>query len=160
MSTLRVKKPSAEIVLDDQEEDVSLSNIRQRRWRMAFRAIYFIRVLVSLTRKVLDHNKKLMRHSLSYVAIDVNPGTVPLETQSFPEADKKMITAAVTIVVVAIPEGLPLAVTLTLAFSMKRMMKDHAMWPIPMLLTYPLSGSSYGNCTGLFVKKQPKTAAT
>ncbi|WOL17018.1 calcium-transporting ATPase 12, plasma membrane-type-like [Canna indica] len=34
---------------------------------------------------------------------------------------------AVTIIVVAIPEGLPLAVTLTLAFSMKRMMKENAM---------------------------------
>ncbi|KAH9687228.1 calcium-transporting ATPase 12 plasma membrane-type [Citrus sinensis] len=38
-----------------------------------------------------------------------------------------IIAAAVTIIVVAIPEGLPLAVTLTLAFSMKRMMKEHAM---------------------------------
>ncbi|KAK0598887.1 hypothetical protein LWI29_000335 [Acer saccharum] len=93
--TLRVRKPSAEIVLDDQEEDVSLSKIRQRRWRMAFRAIYFTRVLVSLTRKVLDHNNRLLRHSVSYVAIDVNPGSVPLETQSFPEADKKMISEMV-----------------------------------------------------------------
>lgn len=32
---------------------------------------------------------------------------------------------AVTVVVVAIPEGLPLSVTLSLAFSTKRMMKDH-----------------------------------
>ncbi|XP_059632453.1 putative calcium-transporting ATPase 13, plasma membrane-type [Cornus florida] len=39
----------------------------------------------------------------------------------------KIIAAAVTIVVVAIPEGLPLAVTLTLAYSMKRMMADQAM---------------------------------
>ncbi|TXG65926.1 hypothetical protein EZV62_007201 [Acer yangbiense] len=93
--TLRVRKPSAEIVLDDQEEDVSLSKIRQRRWRMAFRAIYFTRVLVSLTRKVLDHNNRLLRHSLSYVAIDLNPGSVPLETQSFPEADKKVISEMV-----------------------------------------------------------------
>ncbi|XWS58336.1 hypothetical protein CRYUN_Cryun08bG0025500 [Craigia yunnanensis] len=38
-----------------------------------------------------------------------------------------IIAAAVTIVVVAIPEGLPLAVTLTLAYSMKRMMRDHAL---------------------------------
>ncbi|KAL5566270.1 hypothetical protein UlMin_029434 [Ulmus minor] len=38
-----------------------------------------------------------------------------------------IVAAAVTIVVVAIPEGLPLAVTLTLAYSMKRMMKDNAM---------------------------------
>ncbi|KAI9182736.1 hypothetical protein LWI28_028360 [Acer negundo] len=39
----------------------------------------------------------------------------------------RIISAAVTIVVVAIPEGLPLAVTLTLAYSMKRMMSDQAM---------------------------------
>ncbi|XP_058086640.1 calcium-transporting ATPase 12, plasma membrane-type-like [Magnolia sinica] len=38
-----------------------------------------------------------------------------------------IFAAAVTIVVVAIPEGLPLAVTLTLAYSMKRMMADQAM---------------------------------
>lgn len=34
---------------------------------------------------------------------------------------------AVTIVVVAVPEGLPLAVTLTLAFAMKKMMVDKAL---------------------------------
>ena len=39
----------------------------------------------------------------------------------------RIVAAAVTIVVVAIPEGLPLAVTLTLAYSMKRMMSDHVM---------------------------------
>lgn len=38
-----------------------------------------------------------------------------------------IISVAVTIIVVAIPEGLPLAVTLTLAYSMKRMMVDQAM---------------------------------
>ncbi|CAM0902919.1 unnamed protein product [Alopecurus aequalis] len=39
----------------------------------------------------------------------------------------KIFTIAVTIVVVAVPEGLPLAVTLTLAFSMRKMMKDKAL---------------------------------
>lgn len=39
----------------------------------------------------------------------------------------EIVAAAVTIVVVAIPEGLPLAVTLTLAYSMRRMMTDQAM---------------------------------
>ncbi|KAI3421417.1 Cation_ATPase_C domain-containing protein, partial [Psidium guajava] len=39
----------------------------------------------------------------------------------------RIVAAAVTIVVVAIPEGLPLAVTLTLAYSMKRMMADQSM---------------------------------
>ncbi|XP_074284818.1 calcium-transporting ATPase 8, plasma membrane-type-like isoform X4 [Silene latifolia] len=39
----------------------------------------------------------------------------------------KIITIAVTIVVVAVPEGLPLAVTLTLAYSMRKMMRDKAL---------------------------------
>ncbi|ONK69554.1 uncharacterized protein A4U43_C05F24190 [Asparagus officinalis] len=39
----------------------------------------------------------------------------------------KMLTIAVTIVVVAVPEGLPLAVTLTLAYSMRKMMQDKAL---------------------------------
>ncbi|KAH9805647.1 calcium-transporting ATPase 8 plasma membrane-type [Citrus sinensis] len=39
----------------------------------------------------------------------------------------KILTVAVTIVVVAVPEGLPLAVTLTLAYSMRKMMADKAL---------------------------------
>lgn len=39
----------------------------------------------------------------------------------------KIFTVAVTIVVVAVPEGLPLAVTLTLAYSMRKMMADKAL---------------------------------
>ncbi|KAJ4826372.1 Calcium-transporting ATPase 9, plasma membrane-type [Turnera subulata] len=38
-----------------------------------------------------------------------------------------IVTIAVTIVVVAVPEGLPLAVTLTLAYSMRKMMADKAL---------------------------------
>lgn len=38
-----------------------------------------------------------------------------------------MVAVAVIIVVIAIPEGFPLAVTLTLAYSMKKMMADHAL---------------------------------
>lgn len=35
------------------------------------------------------------------------------------------IIIAITVIVVAIPEGLPLAVTLSLAYSTKRMLKDN-----------------------------------
>ncbi|KAH7290601.1 hypothetical protein KP509_30G056700 [Ceratopteris richardii] len=38
-----------------------------------------------------------------------------------------IFSISVTIVVVAVPEGLPLAVTLTLAYSMRKMMKDNAL---------------------------------
>jgi Ca2+-transporting ATPase len=37
----------------------------------------------------------------------------------------KHFIVAVTIVVVAVPEGLPLAVTVSLAYSMRKMMKDN-----------------------------------
>lgn len=39
----------------------------------------------------------------------------------------EFFAVAVTIVVVAVPEGLPLAVTLSLAFAMKKMMNDQAL---------------------------------
>ncbi|XP_068331492.1 calcium-transporting ATPase 8, plasma membrane-type-like [Pyrus communis] len=39
----------------------------------------------------------------------------------------KIVTIAVTIVIVAVPEGLPLAVTLTLAYLMRKMMADKAL---------------------------------
>ncbi|XP_071937977.1 putative calcium-transporting ATPase 13, plasma membrane-type [Coffea arabica] len=57
----------------------------------------------------------------------------------------KIIATAVTIVVVAIPEGLPLAVTLTLAYSMKRMMADQAM--VRKLSACETMGSATTICT-------------
>lgn len=57
----------------------------------------------------------------------------------------EIIAAAVTIVVVAIPEGLPLAVTLTLAYSMKRMMSDNAM--VRKLSACETMGSATVICT-------------
>ncbi|KAL1535780.1 putative calcium-transporting ATPase 13, plasma membrane-type [Salvia divinorum] len=56
-----------------------------------------------------------------------------------------IIAAAVTIVVVAIPEGLPLAVTLTLAYSMKRMMADQSM--VRKLSACETMGSATTICT-------------
>ncbi|KAL7220305.1 hypothetical protein ACSBR2_013220 [Camellia fascicularis] len=56
-----------------------------------------------------------------------------------------IVAAAVTIVVVAIPEGLPLAVTLTLAYSIKRMMADQAM--VRKLSACETMGSATVICT-------------
>lgn len=52
---------------------------------------------------------------------------------------------AVTIVVVAVPEGLPLAVTLSLAFAMKKMMKDKAL--VRHLAACETMGSATSICT-------------
>ncbi|MCL7031686.1 hypothetical protein MKW94_029811 [Papaver nudicaule] len=57
----------------------------------------------------------------------------------------RIISDAVTIVVVAIPEGLPLAVTLALAYSMKRMMADQAM--VRKLASCETMGSATTICT-------------
>ena len=43
----------------------------------------------------------------------------------FAEGPLRFFIFAVTIVVVAVPEGLPLAVTISLAYSMRKMMKDN-----------------------------------
>ncbi|KAK4596412.1 hypothetical protein RGQ29_014444 [Quercus rubra] len=56
-----------------------------------------------------------------------------------------IVSAAITIIVVAIPEGLPLAVTLTLAYSMKCMMADHAM--VRKLSSCETMGSATIICT-------------
>ena len=56
-----------------------------------------------------------------------------------------IVSAAVTIVVVAIPEGLPLAVTLTLAYSMKKMMAENAM--VRKLSACETMGSATTICT-------------
>ncbi|XP_022723084.1 putative calcium-transporting ATPase 13, plasma membrane-type [Durio zibethinus] len=56
-----------------------------------------------------------------------------------------IVAAAVTIVVVVIPEGLPLAVTLTLVYSMKRMMADQAM--VRKLSACETMGSATTICT-------------
>ncbi|KAF5456411.1 hypothetical protein F2P56_025900 [Juglans regia] len=58
-----------------------------------------------------------------------NPQFIAGKTKASDAIDAaiKIATVAVTIVVVAVPEGLPLAVTLTLAYSMRKMMADKAL---------------------------------
>ncbi|XVE55763.1 hypothetical protein DITRI_Ditri03aG0183900 [Diplodiscus trichospermus] len=57
----------------------------------------------------------------------------------------EFFAVAVTIVVVAVPEGLPLAVTLSLAFAMKKMMNDKAL--VRHLAACETMGSSTSICS-------------
>ncbi|KAI9191273.1 hypothetical protein LWI28_006175 [Acer negundo] len=82
-------------------------------------AVAFIVLVVLMVRFFTGHTK--------------NPdGSVPFTPGKTKVGDAvdgaiKILTVAVTIVVVAVPEGLPLAVTLTLAYSMRKMMADKAL---------------------------------
>ncbi|KAK2985808.1 hypothetical protein RJ640_019304, partial [Escallonia rubra] len=66
---------------------------------------------------------------------------------SFSDAAKilNFFATAVTILVVAVPEGLPLAVTLSLAFAMKKMMSDKAL--VRRLSACETMGSATCICT-------------
>ncbi|KAG5244973.1 calcium-transporting ATPase 12, plasma membrane-type [Salix suchowensis] len=75
-------------------------------------AVLMIRYFTGNTRDDNGHKENVGRHTKVSDELDSVVG---------------IIAAAVSIVMVAIPEGLPLAVSLTLAYSMKRMMKDNAM---------------------------------
>ncbi|VDQ14957.1 unnamed protein product [Trichobilharzia regenti] len=48
------------------------------------------------------------------------------------------IITGVTVLVVAVPEGLPLAVTLSLAYSVKRMMKVSYSFFLTLILPLPI----------------------
>ncbi|KAJ8749542.1 hypothetical protein K2173_025737 [Erythroxylum novogranatense] len=81
------------------------------------------------------------------------------KTEDILNAVVRIVAAAVTIVVVAIPEGLPLAVTLTLAYSMKQMMADQAM--VRKLSACETMGSATVICTdktGTLTKNQMEVA--
>ncbi|XP_050372071.1 putative calcium-transporting ATPase 13, plasma membrane-type [Argentina anserina] len=70
-----------------------------------------------------------------------------------------MVGTAVTIVVAAIPEGLPVAMTITFCYAMKRMMADKAM--VRKLSACEIMGSSTTICTdktGTLTLNQMKVA--
>lgn len=50
---------------------------------------------------------------------------MPFDWMEFLAYFLQTIMIAVTLVVVSVPEGLPMAVTLSLAYSMRRMLKTH-----------------------------------
>jgi len=53
--------------------------------------------------------------------LKTNPDTPAQKAQDF----LQIVIVTITIIVIAVPEGLPLAVTLALAFAMTKMVKDH-----------------------------------
>lgn len=75
------------------------------------------------------------------VALRNNRGTPAQKGQQF----SKILITAVTVVVVAVPEGLPLAVTLALAFATTRMLKDNNL--VRVLRACETSGNATTVCS-------------
>ncbi|XP_002512214.2 calcium-transporting ATPase 12, plasma membrane-type [Ricinus communis] len=88
----RARKPNQKTILNS--EHLFSANSNQRRWRMAFTAISFTRLLVSLSKKTLDEQTKLLR-SLPYVAIQVNEDTPRVEHVAFISIDHKALSQMV-----------------------------------------------------------------
>ncbi|KAL7602744.1 hypothetical protein Lser_V15G15415 [Lactuca serriola] len=79
-----------------------------------------VSVLVILLIRFFTGHKKDDKDQVEFIAGKTSLGDAV-------DREIKIFTVAVTIVVVAVPEGLPLAVTLTLAYSMRKMMSDIAL---------------------------------
>ncbi len=62
-----------------------------------------------------------------FVSIYFSAGTAELSWPWLIQYALDSVMIAVTLIVVAVPEGLPMAVTLSLAFSMKRLMKENTL---------------------------------
>ena len=88
---MRSRKTSDKITLD-QENLIPEPKRNQRRWRIAYTAIYFTRLLVSLSKKALERQTKILR-SLSYVAVDVHDDTFQHENKlgSLTDVDQRTL---------------------------------------------------------------------
>jgi Ca2+ transporting ATPase len=67
----------------------------------------------------------------------------------------KFVVVGVAIVVVAVPEGLPLAVMMSLAYSVKKMLKDHNF--VKRLTSCEIMGGANNICsdkTGTLTKNE------
>ncbi|KAG5244989.1 calcium-transporting ATPase 12, plasma membrane-type [Salix suchowensis] len=87
--TMRCRKTGDQIILDG-ENLLPESKRNQRRWRVAYTAIHFTRILGSLSRKALQNQTKLLR-SLSYVAIDVRDDTPRENLVSLMNVDQRAL---------------------------------------------------------------------
>ncbi|KAJ6877060.1 hypothetical protein NC651_029935 [Populus alba x Populus x berolinensis] len=80
-------------IIIDQENLLPEPKRKQRRWKMAYTVIYFIRLLVPFSKKDLDSQTEIPG-SASYVAIDVHDDTFPCENKpvSLINSDQRKIT--------------------------------------------------------------------
>ena len=80
-------------------------------------------------------NSLFMDYNFNMVAISEAMGNLPLMLEYFIHA----LTLGITVVVVAVPEGLPMMITVVLSSNMKRMLKDHVL--VRKLVGIETSGS-------------------
>ncbi|KAI7870722.1 hypothetical protein BDF14DRAFT_1720248 [Spinellus fusiger] len=82
---------------------------------------------------------------LARCAIQVGLSTAPVVPEEVISHVMHILITAVTVVVVAVPEGLPLAVTLALAYATRRMLKDNNL--VRVLASCETMGNATTICT-------------
>ncbi|MCX7615011.1 MAG: HAD-IC family P-type ATPase, partial [Clostridiales bacterium] len=97
------------------------------------------------------------------IANKFNPAAIMLSLDTFKEITSYIIhaaTLAISVIVVAIPEGLPLMITVVLSSNMKRMLKDKVL--VRKLVGIETSGNLnilFTDKTGTITKGRPKVTS-
>ncbi|KAK0399123.1 hypothetical protein QR680_002907 [Steinernema hermaphroditum] len=109
------KKTSTASSVDEDNHKLTKSVLQAKLSNLAIQIGYIGSVVAALTVIIL-----IVRHCITNYAV---------EGHSFQTADfnyfVSFIIVGVTVLVIAVPEGLPLAITLALTYSVKKMMKDN-----------------------------------
>lgn len=100
---------------ESKKEKKKDSVLQAKLERLALQIGYCATAIAILTLVVL-----VLRFSITYFGIDGNPYKPKVWVDYL-----RFIVIAITVLVVAVPEGLPLAVTIALAYSVKKMMRDN-----------------------------------
>ncbi|EDQ88754.1 uncharacterized protein MONBRDRAFT_8804 [Monosiga brevicollis MX1] len=116
---------------EDEGPDKKKSILQAKLQRMALQVGYAATAVALLTLVVL-----VVSFSVQYFGTDGNSYSADVWSDYV-----EFITTAIVVLVVGIPEGLPLAITISMAYSVKQMMNDHN------LVRVPASCETMGNAT-------------
>ncbi|TMS39882.1 hypothetical protein L596_006341 [Steinernema carpocapsae] len=109
------KKTSTASSVDEDNQKLTKSVLQAKLSNLAIQIGYIGSVVAALTVIIL-----IVRHCITRYAVH-NEAFKPSDFNYF----VSYIIVGVTVLVIAVPEGLPLAITLALTYSVKKMMKDN-----------------------------------
>lgn len=105
-----------QVAKEDSPLKIRLSKLAKTISRIGYLAAFFVAVAYIFGAFVIDSN-----FAIEQIALKIS--NLRFVAVTFMRA----ITIAMTVIVVAVPEGLPMMITVVLASNMKRMLKDHVL---------------------------------